>query len=152
MYNSIRALPQPGSCSASSAKEGESIVLPDLLVQTYLLTTTKVRRLTAARQVGGKFGTGDAPAAAHNPVEGLGESERGPAEGYAGDEDYMEEGMEGWDGGVGEQGGVGGEGGRVEAALRSLEYITARLLDASAAVAAGMRCLVEGSGRTYAIA
>jgi hypothetical protein len=78
-------------------------------------------------------------------VEGLGESERARAKGYAGDElyagdeDYLEEGMEEWDGGVGEQGGVGGEGGRVEAALRSLEYITARLFDASAAVAAGMR-------------
>jgi len=139
VYNSIRALPEPVSCSSSS-KEGEHL-LPDLLVQTYLLTSTNVRILTTAWQVGGKSGTGDAPAAAHNPVEGLGEAERGRAEGYAGDagdEDYMEEGMEGWDGGVGEQGGGGGEGGRVEAALRSLEYITARLVDASAAVAAGM--------------
>ena len=143
MYNSIRALPEPVSCSSSS-KEGEHL-LPDLLVQTYLLTSTNVRILTTAWQVGGKFGTGDAPAAAHHPVEGLGESERARAKGYAGDElyagdeDYLEEGMEEWDGGVGEQGGVGGEGGRVEAALRSLEYITARLFDASAAVAAGMR-------------
>jgi hypothetical protein len=137
VYNSIRALPEPVSCSSSS-KEGEHL-LPDLLVQTYLLTSTNVRILTTAWQVGGKFGTGDAPAAAHHPVEGLGESERGRAERYAGDEDYLEEGMKEWDGGVGEQGGVGGEGGRVEAALRSLEYITARLFDASAAVAAGMR-------------